>query len=117
MERTAMRKQINAFDGLRLHQEFANAGDHLGAVQLYSGHEGLMRETRLLELRTQNPPKLGCRIEQGTPDRQFPSRQPLPRCRTGCHLVATHVADLLIGSLHRPSPMIDMSTIWAEVAR
>src|SRR5712692_3610428 len=30
---------------LRLHQEFANAGDHLCAVQLDSGHEGLMRET------------------------------------------------------------------------
>src|SRR6266853_6640940 len=54
------------------------------------------RETRLLELRTQNPPKLGGRIEQGTPDRQLPSRQPLPRCRTACHFVATHVANLLI---------------------
>src|SRR6266702_4747666 len=30
---------------LRFHQEFANAGDHLGAVQLDRGHEGLMRET------------------------------------------------------------------------
>ncbi len=30
---------------LRLHQEFANAGDHLCAVQLDIGHEGLMRET------------------------------------------------------------------------
>src|SRR6266851_2275836 len=30
---------------LRLHQEFANAGDHLCTVKLDSGHEGLMRET------------------------------------------------------------------------
>src|ERR1700694_3941792 len=30
---------------LRLHQEFANAGDHLCAVKLDIGHEGLMRET------------------------------------------------------------------------
>src|SRR5260370_7466259 len=30
---------------LRLHQEFANAGDHLCAVQLDIGHEGLMRGT------------------------------------------------------------------------
>ena len=28
-----------------LHQEFANAGDHLCAVQLDIGHQGLMRET------------------------------------------------------------------------
>src|SRR5438067_10818960 len=48
------------------------------------------RETRLLELRTQNTPKLGCRIEQGTPDRQLPSRQPRPGCRTACHFVANH---------------------------
>src|SRR5260370_26797470 len=30
---------------LRLHQEFAHAGDHLCAVQLDIRHEGLMRET------------------------------------------------------------------------
>src|SRR2546421_10037356 len=30
---------------LRLHQEFANAGDHLCTVKLDIGHEGLMRET------------------------------------------------------------------------
>src|SRR6266480_4800559 len=30
---------------LRLHQEFTNAGDHLCAVKLDIGHEGLMRET------------------------------------------------------------------------
>src|SRR5438876_9234419 len=30
---------------LRFHQEFANAGDHLCAVKLDIGHEGLMRET------------------------------------------------------------------------
>src|SRR5260370_37932056 len=30
---------------LRFHQEFANAGDHLCAVQLDSCHEGLMRKT------------------------------------------------------------------------
>ena len=30
---------------MRFHQQFANAGNHLCAVQLDSGHEGLMRET------------------------------------------------------------------------
>ncbi|HEX6553581.1 MAG TPA: hypothetical protein VF026_12520 [Ktedonobacteraceae bacterium] len=60
------------------------------------------RETRLLELRTQNPAQLGRRIEQGTPDFQLPSRQPRPPYRTSYLFVATHVVELLMRGLYRP---------------
>ncbi|WP_244422149.1 hypothetical protein [Ktedonobacter racemifer] len=54
-------------------------------------------KTGLPWLRTQNPSKLGCRIEQGTPGHQLPSRQTLQHYRTSSHFIVKHVADLLIG--------------------